>query len=179
MLKSILLENYKCYKKSKLLFKDISIIVGSNNAGKSTLIEALRLIAFAAGKCKSVVYIEMPSEFNLPKAQKGFRINTSNLDVDLKCVLHQLEGTYAKLDATFDSNDHIIVYANQDGAYACLIDANRNYITTKGKAAKSKITSVMIMPQIGLIRDEVKHFEGLKIIAVRNVSEAVASVLSV
>lgn len=84
MLKSILLENYKCYKKSKLLFKDISIIVGSNNAGKSTLIEALRLIAFAAGKCKSVVYIEMPSEFNLPKAQKGFRINTSNLDVDLK-----------------------------------------------------------------------------------------------
>lgn len=157
MLKSILLENYKCYKKSKLLFKDISIIVGSNNAGKSTLIEALRLIAFAAGKCKSVVYIEMPSEFNLPKAQKGFRINTSNLDVDLKCVLHQLEGTYAKLDATFDSNDHIIVYANQDGAYACLIDANRNYITTKGKAAKSKITSVMIMPQIGLIRDEEKH----------------------
>lgn len=156
MLKSILLENYKCYKSSKLSFKDITIIVGSNNAGKSTLIEALRLIAFAVGKCKSAVYKEMPPEFNLPKAQKGFRINTDNIDVDLKCVVHQLEGAYAKLDATFEGNDHIIVYANQDGAYACLIDANRNYITTKGKASKTQISSVMIMPQIGLIRDEEK-----------------------
>ena len=70
MLKSILLENYKCYKSSKLSFKDITIIVGSNNAGKSTLIEALRLIAFAVGKCKSAVYKEMPPEFNLPRHKK-------------------------------------------------------------------------------------------------------------
>ncbi len=31
-------------------FKDISIIVGKNNAGKSTLIEALRMIAYVADK---------------------------------------------------------------------------------------------------------------------------------
>lgn len=157
MLKCILLENYKCYKSSKLSFKDITIIVGSNNAGKSTLIEAIRLVAYAARKFRNATYKELPADFGLPKAQKGFRVRTEDIDVDLKCVLHQFEGSYARIDATFDSNDQIRIYANQDGAYACVFNANKDYVTSKAKAGSTKISPVQIMPQISPIREEEKR----------------------
>ena len=98
MIKKIHIENYKCYKKSSLSFKDITVIVGSNNAGKSTLIEALRLVSYAASKYLTVNYSELPTYFGLPKVVKGFKINASNLMIDLRSSLYQLEGTYAKID---------------------------------------------------------------------------------
>lgn len=43
MLKFLHLEDYRCFKDTKLEFKDLTIAVGKNNAGKSTIIEALRI----------------------------------------------------------------------------------------------------------------------------------------
>ena len=40
MLKKIEFENYRCFQKTSLDFRDITIIVGKNNAGKSTIVEA-------------------------------------------------------------------------------------------------------------------------------------------
>ena len=34
MIKNIYLKNYRCFKDSKINFKDIAVIVGKNNAGK-------------------------------------------------------------------------------------------------------------------------------------------------
>ena len=52
-IKDIELHNYRCFRKSKLTFKDRVIIVGKNNAGKSSLIEAIRLISYASRKAGS------------------------------------------------------------------------------------------------------------------------------
>ena len=38
LLKKLQLENFKCYQKATINFKELSIIVGENNAGKSCLI---------------------------------------------------------------------------------------------------------------------------------------------
>ena len=89
MIRKIRIENYKCYKKSTLSLKDIVVIVGNNNAGKSTLIEALRLVSYAAKNFKYCNYTELPSVFGLPKAQRGFKINAANLMIDLKCAIYQ------------------------------------------------------------------------------------------
>ena len=50
MLKFLHLEDYRCFKDTKLEFKDLTIAVGKNNAGKSTIIEALRIISYALSK---------------------------------------------------------------------------------------------------------------------------------
>jgi len=47
MITEIHLENYRCFNKHKVLLGPLSVIVGENNAGKTTLVEALRLIAAA------------------------------------------------------------------------------------------------------------------------------------
>ncbi len=48
LLKKLELENFKCYQRASIPFKDLAIIVGANNAGKSCLIESLRLVSKVA-----------------------------------------------------------------------------------------------------------------------------------
>ena len=156
MIKKIHIENYKCYKKSSLSFKDVTVIVGSNNAGKSTLIEALRLVSYAASKYLSVNYSELPTYFGLPKVVKGFKINASNLMIDLRSSLYQLEGTYAKIDVEFESKEHIVIYLDTEMAYACIQDKDKNYISSKSQAKHLNLSAVKIMPQLGLIKEEEK-----------------------
>lgn len=157
MLKKIKLSNFKCYKQSTLYLKDITVIVGNNNAGKSTLIEALRLVALVVRKYKNIIYSEMPNEFDLPKKQKGFKITSADTIVDLRSVIHNLEGDYATIEVEFDTKEIIKIYLNSTYAYASVFDATGNVISNKGTARKLSIAPVRIMPQIGLIKDEEKR----------------------
>lgn len=157
MLKKIYIQNYKCYKKSTLTLKDITVIVGNNNAGKSTLIEALRLVAYVVNKYKNTTYGDLPIEFSLPKVQKGFKIPTANLMIDLRSAIYNFEGDYAKIEVEFESKERVSIYLNTDYAYACIQDSDKNYITKKSDARRLNITPVRIMPQIGLIKDEEKR----------------------
>ena len=60
------LKNYRCFEDSEIDFKKNTVIVGSNNAGKSTLTEALRIIGLAAKKFRNMTYVQAPPEFELP-----------------------------------------------------------------------------------------------------------------
>ena len=42
-LKKLILENFKAYEKAEIDFNDITIIVGRNDSGKSTILQALNL----------------------------------------------------------------------------------------------------------------------------------------
>ena len=45
MLEEIYLENFRCYRKFTVKFNDFNVIVGRNNSGKSTIIDALKLLS--------------------------------------------------------------------------------------------------------------------------------------
>lgn len=87
-LKKLQLENFKCYKKAAIHFKQLSIIVGENNAGKSCLVESLRLVSKAAQASKKRVYGDAPAAFDLPANVKGFSIDTQKLKIDLRIIIY-------------------------------------------------------------------------------------------
>lgn len=154
MIKQVKIENYKCYKKTVFSLKELVVVVGSNNAGKSTLIEALRLVAYAAGKYCSANYSDLPMGFGLPRFQKGFKINTDYLMIDLKCAIHQLDkDSIATIDVEFESKEHILVYISSEIAYACVKDSKGIIISSRTKAKALTISPVKILPQLGLIKD--------------------------
>ena len=102
ILQKIQLENFKCYQKATILFKDLTVIVGQNNAGKSCLIEALRLVAKAAQYAKRKTYISAPKEFDLPLNIKGFKIDTQKLKIDLNLIIYYyVSAKFAKVTAFF------------------------------------------------------------------------------
>ena len=157
MIKNIHLRNYRCFENSKINFKDISVIVGKNNAGKSSLIEALRLTALSVRKCKYTTYKDLPKEFKLPIREKGFRLEVEKLKIDLRGTIYRYEDSIASITVKFNNDAEICIYANRSCIYAVLHDQNGKCVKTKTKAIEIFPFSVSILPQIGLIKENEKR----------------------
>lgn len=156
-LKKLQLENFKCYKKATIPFKKLSIIVGENNAGKSCLIESLRLVSKAAQASRKRVYNSVPTEFELPANIKGFAIDTQKLKIDLRIIIYYYKSSnYAKITAFFDNKAKIEIYLNESRAFAVLYDTEGKVIKSKQQAEKLGLDSMAILPQIGPIRENEK-----------------------
>lgn len=154
MLKKIEFENYRCFQKTTLEFRDIAIIVGKNNAGKSTIVEALRLVAAAEKKSKNTVYKPPPKSLGLPILCKGFSLDVSKLRVDLRNVIFFYDkGDYAKITACFSCKSTITVYLNREIVFVTLINPDGKMISYKSQASKLSIGAIDILPQIGLIKE--------------------------
>lgn len=156
-LKKLQLENFKCYKKATIPFKKLSIIVGENNAGKSCLIESLRLVSKAAQASRKRIYNSVPTEFELPANIKGFAIDTQKLKIDLRIIIYYYKSSnYAKITAFFDNKAKIEIYLNESRAFAVLYDTEGKVIKSKQQAEKLGLDSMAILPQIGPIRENEK-----------------------
>jgi AAA15 family ATPase/GTPase len=60
MLIALKLLNFRCFREHEFHFGMINVCVGSNNAGKSTLAEALRIVALATARIKTAVFRPPP-----------------------------------------------------------------------------------------------------------------------
>src|ERR1035437_88669 len=154
MLKEINFDNYRCFNKSKLSFKDLSIIVGKNNSGKSTIVEALRLISAASKKSKKAIYTTPAPSLGLPLANKGFKIDVQKLKIDLRGIRYFYnEDKNATINAIYSNGTKIVVYLNSEVAFACIYDDTGSLITRKKKAEEYEFDKIDILPQIGLIKE--------------------------
>jgi len=156
VLERIEFENYRCFQNSKLSIRDITIIVGKNNSGKSTIIEALRIISMVTKKYNRTVYIQPPSSLNLPRATRGFKLPVERIKIDLRGIVYYYQDGNAKITAIFRDKVKIVVYLNEEVAFATIYDKDKNIITTKAKADLLEISSIGILPQIGLIKEKEK-----------------------
>ncbi len=153
MIKSIHLINYRCFENTTIQFKNISAIVGKNNAGKSSLIEALRIVAMSVRKCTHTTYKNLPKEFQCPLREQGFRLEVERLKIDLRGVVYRYEDVNAQIQALFENNVKIYIYANKSYVYAVLYDENGKCIRNKAAAMKAIDFRISILPQIGLIKE--------------------------
>lgn len=156
MLNKIHFKNYRCFEDSEIDFRNTSIIVGQNNAGKSTIVEALRILSAVAQKFKRTNYISPPPSLNLPAVTKGVKINIDHLNIDLRSVVNQYredEGIFAEIEARFNKNTLIHVYLSSNIFFAT-IEVNKQQIRNKSAAGKVPDIQLYIMPQIGLIRED-------------------------
>ena len=153
-LKKLQLENFKCYQKTNITFKQLTVIVGENNAGKSCVIESLRIVAKAAQSSGKGVYGSAPKEFDLPANIRGFFINTKKLCIDLRMIIYYYDSSkYAKVTAHFDNKARIEIYLDQNCAFAVLYDGEGKIVKSRRQAEEVRIDAIGILPQIGPIRE--------------------------
>ena len=154
MIRKLVFKNYRCFENSEIDFRNVSVVVGNNNAGKSTLIEALRIVSFAAQKFKHTVYVSAPRELELPAAVRGMNLNIDHLKIDLRTVVYQYKvDAFAQINAFFDNKAVIRVYLSDELVFA-YIEVDGKCITKKYDALKVDDLHLHIMPQIGLIRED-------------------------
>src|ERR1041385_1288109 len=87
MLRQLRLQNYRCFDDHTILFESNTIVVGKNNAGKSSVIEALRIISAVVNR-KTAMFVPAPKWLDLPRFRIGFAPGISHLGLNLNAVFH-------------------------------------------------------------------------------------------
>jgi AAA ATPase domain len=73
MLERMRLRNFRGFEDHAVPFRDSTVIVGANNAGKSTLVEALRLVGLVTDRFRrgSGHFVPVPDWLDDPEASRG------------------------------------------------------------------------------------------------------------
>ncbi|MBZ5695750.1 MAG: AAA family ATPase [Acidobacteriia bacterium] len=147
MLKELELENFKCFGHHSVPLRPTTIIVGRNNAGKSTIVEALRLIAISVSRYAHLPVREVPSWLDIPKVCRGVSPSLEHQDFNFSRVFHRYNEPPALIVARSDSGFSISAYlGRQDRIHAVLKDQNRQVVTSN--RAAQKFGQIGILPQI-------------------------------
>ncbi len=157
MIEKLRIENYRCYDEHEIDFKNLSIIVGKNNAGKSTLIEALRLVSLALSRFRSNIYQSPPNWLDLPLITKGITPSLKSFGFNVENLFHNYGNAPSIITATFLNSLIVKIYIGDNAELFCtLLDKQGKYVTTRGTANQIDIPQVNILPQITLIEKEEK-----------------------
>lgn len=156
MLEKINLENFRCFQKTEISFKELSIIVGKNNAGKSTLIEALRILSLVVTRRKNSQYVKAPDWLNFHEDILGIQPTIKNLDISKQSIFYMYGTPPAKITANFDSGIKITIYIGEDAdIFATIQTDDGKYIESKRFASNIVLGETNILPQISpLLRNE-------------------------
>lgn len=150
MIHRIELIKYKCFKRHSIILKGLSIVVGKNNAGKSTMIEALRLIAIVSQKYLTSHFKSPPEWTNLHLADKGIIPSLKGFEYSSDNAVYDYEEPPAIIKCHFKNKARFEIYLNEkNGIFAQIFDPKNNLVKTRGEARKLKISPIKILPQIG------------------------------
>ena len=149
MLKKLILENYRCFKKTVITYKELTIIVGKNNAGKSTLIESLRILAIVVNRSSNINYTNCPDWLNLSEDTLGIAPSLNNLDISTRNIFYMYGDPPAKISAYFENGVTIHIYIGEDSQiFATIFSASGINVESKKFAKTLGLVEINILPQI-------------------------------
>jgi len=160
MITELYLNNYRCFSEHSVSFKSTTIVVGKNNAGKSTLIEALRLISLVANRIKTGRFKNPPKWTNLSKVILGISPSLERIEFSTRNIINQHNDPPAIIRAKFDNDEIIEILLNDSGEIFAFVKNFKGVIIKSQKDAKElKSTSIEILPQISPLLEEEKGLE--------------------
>ena len=150
-LKQIHLQNFKCFSDHTIHFDDTTIMIGQNNAGKTTVVEALRIIGLATARFRSATaFYTRPDwlEPLLPLATKGLKISAKVIDTDLEQVFYQYNEPPAIIEAQFTDDIDISVYINSETELFAVFSQKGNPLYSRKRLNEAGVPDVRVLPQI-------------------------------
>lgn len=154
MLRKIKIENYRCFESVTTEFKDISIIVGKNNAGKSTLIETLRIISVIASRCVNLNFKKSPDWLDMNPKYVGVSPSLTNLNISTKNLFFMYGDAPSKITVHFSNKSKIEIYVGEEAeVFAIIYNQKGELVTSKIQARQANLRPVNILPQISPIQE--------------------------
>ncbi len=155
MLRTLRLQNFRCFHDHTVTFHDQTVVVGKNNAGKSTIVEALHLVAAVVNR-QNATFSKPPTSLGIPKFHQCIVPSIAHLDLNLQTAFHRYGDPPAILTATFENASVVTAYLHKDGVHAT-VHNKKEWITTKHAFLALKIPHVHILPQVGPLQNEEAH----------------------
>ena len=162
MLKEIKIINYKCFqyylsyfKNNIITFKSKNnVIIGENNAGKSTLLEVIRIINQSIERLKGRQYHSSEIEYGLGIGYKGIYLELDDLGIETENLFFQYEENKITMIAKFNNEIEIhihILSVNRVFVFATYQDEN---VKNNKKFKEHFNDRIAILPQISLLKKE-------------------------
>ena len=137
MLRRLELRNYRGFSEHAFDLRQSSVIVGYNNAGKSTIVEALRVLGVITERLIGLNFSSPPDWTNLPLIEKGVAPAVDALAIQFQTISNNYSGEPAQILATFVSGEAIHVWLSSDAkVFALLRDSKGEAIRSKGLALR-------------------------------------------
>jgi energy-coupling factor transporter ATP-binding protein EcfA2 len=155
MLQSLEIENFRCFKKHTVPFRETTVIVGKNNAGKSTLIEALRLIGLAQSRYRKLNYVGPPAWLDgVSVGGAGFSPSIERFDLSPEGLFHQYADPPARITARFRNGTKLDVYIGPGlDLFAVAHRSKARPVYSRADASSAHIPEMAIMPPLSLPAD--------------------------
>ena len=156
MLRKLIIKNFRCYEKSTITFNGTSILVGKNNAGKSTMIEALKIISSVTRKYRTARFID-PPEWVPNVDYYGVSPNVENMNISDRGIFYLYGNPPAIIEAQFSNGTSIKAYVGEGlSIFALLFDENGEPIESSRMAKMVDIPIIEVLPQISAVLDTEK-----------------------
>ena len=149
MLRELKIRNFRGFADHQLPLKDLTVIVGKNNAGKTTLVEALRLLSVVVSRYKNLPYKPPPDWTNLPLREYGVSPSLRNLEINFRSIFHRYQLPPAYIEGVFENESSVSIYLNDnEEIYAVIRNSSGNIIKGRNQAVEAGLPRVSIMPQV-------------------------------
>ena len=101
MLATLRLKNFRCFEDHTIPFRATTIIVGRNNVGKSTIVEALRLISTVVDRYRYTNFSQVPYWIDDTVHRRGIYPSLRNIEFNKKSIFYHYRDPPAVLTAIF------------------------------------------------------------------------------
>jgi hypothetical protein len=157
VLAEIRLENYRGFADHVIPFGDLTVLIGRNNAGKSTVVEALRLVGEVVRRFRgSAPFVGSPQWLDDARSFRGIAPVIRDFDFDERTFFYGYGKAPAIVTATFTAGTSLNIFIGPLGEiHAVARDDQGRAVASAGQARLLKLPDVRVQPQLGpLLRDE-------------------------
>lgn len=158
MLESIEFRNYRCFGQHTVPLKQETIIVGRNNAGKSTFIEGLRFISVVTERYRHLNFSDVPRWLDKPSTHRGVRPSLDGFAISLENIFFQYSEPPAQIIAKFTTGESIEVSLGENSAsHSVIRDKNHRIVSSRTQAQDIDLPLISVLPQVAPLQKEEVH----------------------
>lgn len=160
MISEVELTNFRKFEDHTLELQKSTVLVGANNAGKSTSVEALRISSFVANRYRSLTYQRVPSWLTGPVGSRGVTPSLRDLTTDLENVFSTGSDPPARIRVKFDGGGEIATYIGpKQQLFSVITDQSGACVTSRAAAHHVEVSTIAVLPQIGPLQRAERRLE--------------------
>lgn len=159
MISRLRLQNFRGFENHDIPLAGTTVMVGANNAGKSTVVEALRLTALATSRLRGPQrrMIDPPDWLDHPEAAAGVRLPATRITPSgfESSIFHQYHPPPAVITATFRGGGTVTVFVGPEAQLHAVGRLSDGSEITRATRIASDFGPVAVQPQVApLLREE-------------------------
>lgn len=153
-LTTLRLQNFRCFRDHTIELQPKTLLVGKNNAGKSTAVEALRLVSIVTERIGNLHLRRPPKWADLGWNSKGVSPSLDSIDIHASSLFHNYGEPPALVAASFSNGSRLDIHIGPEiEIHAVTYGPDGKAATTSNTVAAAQIPRVSILPQIAPLQE--------------------------